>query len=76
MPSSVIAAMHYDADTCVLTVIYRAERGKYRYFDVPPAEWEAFRAAPSKGTYLNTVFKERQYRFERVRETAGRARTR
>ena len=76
MPSSVIAAMHYDAGACVLTVIYREKRGKYRYFDVPPSEWEAFRAAPSKGTYLNTVFKEKQYRFERIGETASGARTR
>ncbi len=68
--------MHYDAGTCVLTVIYRGKQGKYRYFHVPPAEWEAFRAAPSKGTYLNTIFKEKQYRFERVQETAAGTRTR
>ena len=68
MPSSVIAAMHYDAERRVLMIVYRGDRGRYRYFDVPPEEWEAFRAAKSKGTYLNEVFKERGYRYERVRE--------
>ena len=58
--------MHYDESTCVLTIIYRGGRGKYRYFDVPATEWEAFRNASSKGRYLNTVFKERQYRYERI----------
>lgn len=66
MPSSVIAAMHYDEEARVLTVVYRGKRGKYRYSDVPAAEWEAFCGAASKGTYLNTVFKEKQYRYERV----------
>lgn len=65
MPSSVIAAMHYNADARILTIVYREKRGTYRYFDVPPEEYQAFRAAPSKGTYLNEVFKARQYRYER-----------
>jgi KTSC domain-containing protein len=65
MPSSVIAAMSYNAETRTLTIVYRGKRGTYRYFDVPPEEFAAFRAAPSKGTYLNEVFKTRQYRFER-----------
>ena len=66
MPSSVIAAMHYDERTRALTVVYRGGRGRYRYFEVPPEEWAAFRAAPSKGTYLNTVFKEKNFRYERL----------
>jgi KTSC domain len=32
---------------------------------VPQQEYEAFRAAPSKGTYLNEIFKNKQYRYER-----------
>jgi hypothetical protein len=51
MPSSVIAAMHYNAEARILTIVYR----------------EAFRAAPSKGTYLNEVFKNKEYRYERER---------
>jgi len=65
MPSSVIAAMSYNDETRTLTIVYRGKRGVYRYFDVPPEEFAAFRSAPSKGTYLNEVFKTRQYRYER-----------
>lgn len=68
VPSSVIAAMQYDADGRTLMIVYRGNRGRYRYFDVPPEEWKAFRAAKSKGTYLNGIFKERGYRYEKVGE--------
>lgn len=71
MPSSVIAAMRYDAEGRVLMIVYQGNRGRYRYFDVPPEEWEAFRAAKSKGTYLNEVFKDRGYRYEKVKEQSG-----
>ena len=67
MPSSVIAAMSYNDDTRTLTIVYRGKRGVYRYFDVPPEEFAAFRAAPSKGTYLNEIFKTKQYRYERIK---------
>jgi hypothetical protein len=66
MPSSVIAAMSYNAATQTLTIVYRGKRGVYRYFEVPPEEYAAFCAAPSKGIYLNEVFKTRQYRYERA----------
>ena len=65
MPSTVIAAMKYDPDTHILTIVYRGKRGTYRYFDIPEAEYAAFRAAPSKGTYLNETFKSRGYRYEK-----------
>lgn len=70
MPSSVIAGMRYDAGARVLTLVFRSgpgrEAGRYRYFEVPPEVWEAFRAAPSKGTFLNEVFKGLGFRFERA----------
>lgn len=68
MPSSVIAAMSYNDGTRTLTIVYRGKRGVYRYFDVPPEEFAAFRSAPSKGTYLNEVFKAKQYRYEKRRD--------
>jgi KTSC domain len=71
MPSTVIAAMHYNAESRVLTIVYRGKRGTYRYFDVPPEEYAAFRAAPSKGRYLNEVFKIHGYRYERERNAAA-----
>jgi hypothetical protein len=42
MPSSVIAAMSYNAATQTLTRVYRGKRGVYRYFEVPPEEYAAF----------------------------------
>ncbi len=69
MPSSVIAAMHYDPERRVLMIVYRGNRGRYRYFDVPPEEWQEFGAAKSKGTYLNEKFKRGGYRYEKVSET-------
>ena len=66
MPSSVIAAMHYDPEHRVLSILFRGNRGRYRYFDVAPAEWADFQAAESKGTYLNAVFKPKGHRFERL----------
>lgn len=66
MPSSVISAMVYDPATCVLEIEYRGGRGVYRYFDVPRSEWERFVNSSSKGTYLNSVFKAREYPFQKV----------
>lgn len=66
MPSSVISAMYYDSSRRALTIVYRANRGIYRYYDVSPEEYEAFRSAPSRGTYLNQTFKARQHPFERL----------
>ncbi len=66
MPSSVIAAMDYNESTRVMTVVYRGNRGTYRYFNVPPDEWTAFQAARSKGTYLNETFKTRNYRYQKA----------
>jgi hypothetical protein len=66
MPSSVISAMYYDAARRTLTIVYRARRGIYRYYDVSPEEYEEFRSAPSKGTYLNQTFKAREHPYERL----------
>jgi hypothetical protein len=67
MPSSVIAAMYYNDESRILTIVYRGKRGVYRYFDVPADEFAAFRSAPSKGAYLNEIFKARPYRYERIK---------
>jgi hypothetical protein len=68
MPSSVILGMGYEPESRVLMIAFRGGRGTYRYFDVPVEEWVAFRASGSKGTYLNGVFKARNYRYEKVVE--------
>jgi hypothetical protein len=58
--------MSYNAETHVLTIVFRGKRGVYRYFDVPPEEYAAFRSAPSKGVYLNEIFKPKEYRYAKV----------
>jgi|KBSMisStandDraft_5_1062788.scaffolds.fasta_scaffold425646_2 hypothetical protein len=71
MPSSVIAAMHYNAEQRTLTIVYRGKRGTYRYYEVAPEEYEEFRSAPSKGEFLNHTFKGRQHPYERVDSSQG-----
>lgn len=66
MPSSVIHGMLYHPAELSLDIVFRDTRGTYRYFDVGPEEWSAFKRAPSKGTYLNAVFKMRHERYLRL----------
>ena len=65
MPSSVIHGMLYSPPQRTLDIVFRDDRGTYRYHDVTPEEWRAFKRAPSKGTYLNATFKARHPRYER-----------
>ena len=65
--SDVIASIGYDAAWRVLEIEYRQTQEIYEYFEVPLEEYTAFRNAESKGTYLNTVFKPRGYRYVRVK---------
>jgi hypothetical protein len=66
MPSSVIHGMLYWPDRHILDIVFRDKRGTYRYYDVGRDEWNAFKRAPSKGTYLNAVFKALHPRYDRV----------
>ena len=58
--------MRYEPESRTLVIVFRGERGAYRYYDVPLVEWVAFRGARSKGTYLNEVFKAKAYRCEKL----------
>ena len=71
MPSSVIYGMRYDLRGRVLDVVFRGSGEVYRYFGVPRAVWREFVRSPSKGTYLNTVFKDKGYGYERVEGWVG-----
>jgi hypothetical protein len=64
--SSVIASMGYQADQRILEIEFRTG-DIYTYFDVPAEEYIAFRSAESKGTYLNSVFKPRGYRYLQIK---------
>jgi len=66
MPSSVVAAIQYDADSATLRIIFVS--GKvYDYKGVPPEEYAAMRSAGSKGRYLNEHIKG-HYRFVKVKD--------
>lgn len=52
MPSTVIRRHLYDADERKLAIEFTTGR-RYVYHDVPPEEYERFRAAFSKGRYFN-----------------------
>jgi hypothetical protein len=60
--STSIASIGYLPGERELEIGFRASGDVYRYFDVPGNEYAAFMAAESKGTYLNQLFKPREYR--------------
>ena len=64
--SSVIASMCYQADQRVLEIEF-CSGDIYAYIEVPEEEYTAFCNAESKGTYLNSVFKQRGYRYRQIR---------
>ena len=66
--STSIASIGYLPVERELEIEFRASGDVYRYFDVPGKEHAAFMAAESKGTYLNQVFKPREYRYVVVSE--------
>lgn len=68
MPSNVILAMRYDSVREELLIAFRTRREAYRYFNVPLEEWDAFLEAESKGTYLNRIFKQKDYPYEKTDE--------
>jgi len=64
--SSSILSIGYDPASRVMEIEFKETGEVYRYFDVPAAEYRAFKEAPSKGTYLNQQFKKAGYRYERL----------
>ena len=61
--STSIASIGYVSRKRELEIEFRDSGEVYRYFNVPGEEYAAFMAADSKGTYLNQVFKPREYRY-------------
>jgi hypothetical protein len=58
--STMISRVAYDEEAEALSIWFR-ETGRYVYFDVPSAIFDALRAAPSAGRYFNECIK-RRYR--------------
>ena len=66
MPSSVVAAIKYDAKTSKLRVVY-VSGSVYDYKKVPEKVYNEMRNAASKGEFLNKHIKPR-YEYEKIRE--------
>lgn len=66
MPSSVIRKYEYKPELEVLRIIY-VSGAVYDYLDVPQEVFDDFRAAFSKGTYLNKFIKPK-FRYEKREE--------
>jgi len=65
MPSSVVAAIRYDATISTLRVIY-VSGSVYDYKQVPEKVYKEMRAASSKGEFLNKDIKP-NYEFEKIK---------
>ena len=63
MDSESIASIGYAPQRRVLEIEFRESGDVYRYFDVSAEEHAEFMAVPSKGTYLNQVFKTKGHRY-------------
>jgi hypothetical protein len=64
MPSTVILNFLYDADNCILKIVF-VSGIIYAYKDVPENIYLAMKASRSKGIYFNQHIKGK-YEFERV----------
>jgi hypothetical protein len=65
MPSSVVAAIRYDAPTSTLRVIYVTGL-VYDYKNVPEEIYTAMKTSFSKGSFLNQYIKG-QYEIEKIK---------
>ena len=62
--SDMLNAIGYDAKARILEVIFRTE-DRYRYFEVPPTEYQALIASESLGQYMQKHIIG-HYEYERV----------
>lgn len=60
--SSTISEISHDGKTLLIEFVHG---GKYAYEDVPPAVFEAFAAAESKGKYFHAEIKGK-YRYSKI----------
>lgn len=63
MPSSVIQKYYYKPELQILTIVY-VSGAVYDYLEVPQEVFDDFRAAYSKGIYLNKNIKP-NFRYEK-----------
>jgi hypothetical protein len=72
MPSTLIKRIEYDPETRILSVEFLPSGIVYRYLDVPPSTYEAFRTAFAKGRFFNKFIRG-QFAFQ-VEEGVGAGR--
>lgn len=65
MPSAAISRIVYEPERQTLSVWFRESGELYRYYDVPPRVYDAFRKAMSKGRFFNAHIKDR-YPFQHM----------
>lgn len=65
MPSSVVAAIRYDAPSSTLRVVY-VSGSVYDYKKVPVKVYIEMKASSSKGEFLNKQIKP-NYKFEKIK---------
>jgi len=53
MASTVIRHIHYKPEPRELSIWFTETGRRYKYFDVPPEVYAAFREAPSRGRFYN-----------------------
>lgn len=63
MDSKSIASIGYAPQRRGLEIDFRESEDVYHYFGVSAEEHAEFMATPSKGTYLNQVFKAKGHRY-------------
>lgn len=66
--STSIASIGYDPGKHTLEIEFRESGDVYVYFEVPEEVHREFMAADSKGTYLNKVFKPKNYSYVVVKK--------
>jgi KTSC domain len=64
--STSIASIGYAPEQRILDIEFRESHEVYRYYEVSADEYEEFLQAPSKGTYLNRVFKPAGHLYQRI----------
>lgn len=62
--SSDVAAAGYDEERMLMVVEF-IKSGVYTYFNVTPKIWQAFIDAPSKGRFINFVFKASNWPYQK-----------
>lgn len=62
--SSCVAAVGYDPIGRTMVVVFH-KTGTYTYFLIPPEIYADFMAAPSMGAYVNSVFKQGGFMYQK-----------